>query len=117
MPEIKHTFTVGRMNKDLDERLLPNGEYRDAMNIEVSGSDGSNVGSVQNIRGNRQLKNVGITGAKCIGSIADTENEKIYWFVCGTTVDAIIEYDQVSDDIAFVCVDKNNVLNLSLIHI
>ena len=111
MPEIKHTFTVGRMNKDLDERLLPNGEYRDAMNIEVSGSDGSNVGSVQNIRGNRQLKNVGITGAKCIGSIADTENEKIYWFVCGTTVDAIIEYDQVSDDIAFVCVDKNNVLN------
>ena len=23
MPEIKNTFTSGRMNKDLDERLLP----------------------------------------------------------------------------------------------
>ena len=28
MPEIKHQFTGGKMNKDLDERLVPNGEYR-----------------------------------------------------------------------------------------
>ena len=32
------------MNKDLDERLLPNGQYRDAINVEVSTSEGSNVG-------------------------------------------------------------------------
>ena len=37
------------MNKDLDERLVPNGEYRDAQNIEVVTSEGSDVGSVQNI--------------------------------------------------------------------
>ena len=30
MPEIKRTFTAGKMNKDLDERLVRNGEYRDA---------------------------------------------------------------------------------------
>jgi len=36
------------MNKDLDERLLPNKEYRDAMNVEVTSSDSSNVGSIQN---------------------------------------------------------------------
>ena len=35
MPEIKHSFTAGKMNKDLDERLVPNGQYRDAMNIQV----------------------------------------------------------------------------------
>ena len=35
MPELKHTFTSGRMNKDLDERLVPNGEYRDALNVEI----------------------------------------------------------------------------------
>ena len=28
-----HVFQSGKMNKDLDERLVPNGEYRDAMNI------------------------------------------------------------------------------------
>ena len=38
MPEIKNTFLQGKMNKDLDERLIPKGQYRDAMNIEVSTS-------------------------------------------------------------------------------
>ena len=52
MAEIKNTFTQGKMNKDLDERILPNGQYRDAMNIEVTTSEGSNVGTVQNILGN-----------------------------------------------------------------
>ena len=40
------------MNKDLDERLVPNGEYRDALNIEVSTSEDSDIGTVQNILGN-----------------------------------------------------------------
>ena len=52
MPEIKNQFTGGKMNKDVDERLVPKGEYRDAMNIQVSTSEGSDVGTVQNIKGN-----------------------------------------------------------------
>ena len=36
MPELKRTFSKGRMNKDLDERLVPLGEYRDAKNIEIN---------------------------------------------------------------------------------
>ena len=52
MPEIKNTFTQGKMNKDLDERLVPNGQYRDGLNIQVSTSEGSDVGTVQNILGN-----------------------------------------------------------------
>ena len=51
MPELKRVFTSGRMNKDLDVRLIPNGEYRDAQNIEIATSDGSDVGSIQNISG------------------------------------------------------------------
>ena len=43
MPEIKHSFSQGKMNKDLDERLVPNGQYRDAMNIQVATSEGSSV--------------------------------------------------------------------------
>ena len=35
------------MNKDLDERIIRNGEYRDAMNIQVSTSEGSDVGTIQ----------------------------------------------------------------------
>ena len=109
MPEISHTFTTGKMNKDLDERILPNGEYRDALNIQVSGSDGSNVGSVQNVMGNRlayqKAGKINIAGSKCIGGIVDTENEKIYWFISGSSVDAIIEYNQIDKACTPVLVD------------
>ena len=113
MPEIQHTFTAGKMNKDLDERLVPNGQYRDAMNIQVASSDGDDVGAVQNILGNIQRGVVGITGGKCIGSIADTENEKIYWFVCGNSTDAIIEYDQIANEVNPILIDTVGVLNFS----
>ena len=52
MPEIKNNFIQGKMNKDLDDRILPNGQYRDANNITVSKSENSDVGTVQNIKGN-----------------------------------------------------------------
>ena len=39
MPEIKTAFTGGKMNKDLDERLIPNGEYKDALNILLVDSE------------------------------------------------------------------------------
>ena len=51
------------MNKDLDERLVPNGEYRDALNLEVATSEGSDVGSLQTLLGkvervNRTLNDI-----------------------------------------------------------
>ena len=58
MPEIKNSFTQGRMNKDFDERLIPNGQYRDALNIQVSTSEESNIGTVQNILGNERVENL-----------------------------------------------------------
>ena len=57
MPELKHTFSNGRMNKDLDERLVREGDYRDATNIEVTTSEGSNSGVVQTWRGNIKINN------------------------------------------------------------
>ena len=56
MPKLAHNFVQGKMNKDLDERLVPNGQYRDALNIQVSTSEGSDVGAVENILGNTKLK-------------------------------------------------------------
>ena len=87
MPEIKHTFTAGKMNKDLDERLVRDGEYRDAMNIQVSTSEGSDVGTVQNILGNSLVGGQGnISGdTHCVGSISDEKNDKLYWFITNKT--------------------------------
>ncbi len=83
MPEIKHNFTGGKMNKDLDERLVPNGEYRDAMNMQVSTSEGSDVGTAQNILGNSLISGQSFFSetANCVGSIANEKNDKLYYFV------------------------------------
>jgi len=86
MPEIKHTFTGGKMNKDLDERLVPNGEYRDAMNIQVrttsGGDDGiGDAGSVQNIKGNSIIGSSqgDLLNHQCAGSVVDEKNDVAYF--------------------------------------
>ena len=100
MPEIKNSFLQGKMNKDLDERLIPNGQYRDAMNVEVSAAEGADVGTIRNILGNTNITGFSIhDSCKCVGSIANEKTNKLYWFIhCdyeeGT--DAIIEYDQTA---------------------
>jgi hypothetical protein len=58
MPEVKNTFLKSKMNKDLDARILPNGEYRDAQNVNVSKSEGEDVGSLENVLSNIQISNV-----------------------------------------------------------
>ncbi len=85
MPELKRNFTKGRINKDLDERMVPNGEYRDALNIEVATSEGSNVGTVQTLKGNTKIQlpssyNLG-DNATCVGTITKDNTNKLYWLV------------------------------------
>ncbi len=82
MAEIKHNFAGGKMNKDVDERLVPNGEYRDAMNIQVSTSEGPDVGTIQNILGNEEVNMPNVSdNSICVGSVADEKNDAFYWLV------------------------------------
>ena len=90
MPEIKNTFLKGKMNKDLDDRLLPEGEYRDAVNIQVSKSDENNIGAVQTLRGNKLAyagENPSLIGEgfQCIGSFFDEKANRIFWFLTDNT--------------------------------
>ena len=93
MPEIKHIFTGGKMNKDLDERLVQNGEYRDAMNIQVRTTDDNDSGTMQNIKGNIETLGVQVLDTdytqyldqnakpRCIASVTDEKNDDIYFFI------------------------------------
>ena len=92
MPEIKRNFTKGKMNKDLDERLVPPGEYRHAQNIQVSTSEESDVGTVTNVLGNIQgcayyesnpQANPIPTESTTVGSISDEKNDTLYWLIAG----------------------------------
>jgi len=118
MPEIKNTLLKGRMNKDLDERLVPNGEYRDALNINVSTSEESDVGAAQTILGNTRIEDViDSENYICVGSIANEKTNKLYWFVKNDVsgIDAILEYDSKLDEVFYIFTDiKSNTDNAVL---
>ena len=117
MARINNVFSQGKMNKDLDERIIPNGEYRDAMNIQLSTSDGSNVGVIQNLLGNQILSNnINIASGTCVGTVVDEKDNAIYWFVTDSNRDMILQYKNGLTKVVFNDPSKQ-VLKLSLIHI
>ena len=87
MANLQRNFIAGIMNKSLDERLLPNGQYVDALNVRLGSTEETEVGSVENTKGNLPITDLEYDGnklssdAKCIGAYEDGGNETIYWFV------------------------------------
>lgn len=88
MANITRTFTAGKMNKVIDQRLLPEGQYVDAMNIRMGSTENSEVGVIENTKGNIPLTSLAYidgtklsTEAVCIGAIDDSARETLYWFV------------------------------------
>ena len=73
------------MNKDLDARLIPNGEYRNAINVQISKSEGDGVGSVENILGNTivfDLQTItGVNNLYCIGYLSDDISNTVFLFL------------------------------------
>ena len=105
MAELQRNFLQGIMNKDLDPHFLPDGQYRDALNIIVGDSDGqfvaiegSNNGAAQNYLGNTLMNSaLGLTNARCIGALAYDASNLIYWLVAADNADAIYEYNETLD--------------------
>jgi len=108
MAELKRNFLKSRMNKDLDERLISNGEYRDATNIEITTSESSQTGTVQTLSGNTKwegninkgsqnniLPSSNYTSAQTVGYYNDNENNAIYNFVAGASD---LKIDEVATD-------------------
>ncbi len=85
MAKAINTFLKSKMNKDLDARLIPNGEYRDAYNIQVSRSDGDGVGTVENILGNYPVFDfeaiTGVSNLYCIGHLKDDNSNTVFLFL------------------------------------
>ena len=66
MANIQRNFIAGRMNKSLDERLIPNGEYIDALNVRLGSTEETEIGAVENSKGNTTDNNTSIYGRNCI---------------------------------------------------
>ena len=98
------------MNKDLDERIIPNGQYRDAMNVKVTSSDDASVGTVQNLLGNYRVEDIVPVGYVCIATVADEKTNCLYWFVTNrqTLKHAILQYNIYEEAHKVVLLDEHN---------
>ena len=85
MAIFKNLFIKSKMNKDLDDRLLPQGEYRDAENIQVSKSEGEDVGALENVLGNSEFIDftdiTSNTAIQCVGYLVSEINSCFYFFL------------------------------------
>ena len=111
MAQVTNTFIGGGMNKDLDERLIPEGFYRYALNIDVDSDSGSNVGTARNSLGNTLVADLAdvvtrfdplTDNARTIGSVKYETDNLMYWMVAADTFDGIFEYNEDTGAIARV---------------
>ena len=90
------------MNKDLDDRLLPNGEYRDALNVSINKSQGDgssegNVGTIQTVLGNTLIADFQSLatpnlpdGVEVIGVLPSDSTDSIYAFITNNILDPYV---------------------------
>jgi hypothetical protein len=125
MAKEQKSFVKGRMNKSVDERLLPDGEYVDAQNLRLGSTELTEVGSGENTKGNVKLTTLQYKGddlsgeAVCIGAFADDARETVYWFVhdpfndtAGGVVDMIVSFNTQSQQLTYHVV-STSVLNFN----
>ena len=115
MPIRTTNFVAGRMNKSVDERILPPGEYVDAINVRLGSTETTEIGAVENSKGNTQLttlkhNNTPLTDGVCIGAFQDGEKETIYWFIASPTADMIVSFNTNSELLRYHVV-SSSVLN------
>lgn len=119
MADVKNTFIEGRMNQDLDERLISENSYRSALNLSVSSSESSDVGAAENTMGNTKIADLAtvsgqtVVNAKTIGAVTFEAENLIYWFVSSDNFDGIYEYNEITNQTTRVLQSNTGKLNFS----
>jgi hypothetical protein len=89
MAKATNSFVTGKMNKDRDDRLLQANEYRNAMNAQVSRSEGANVGALENVLGNSLISDfralTTFSDIVSIGYCSDEINNRVFVFLTNNT--------------------------------
>lgn len=121
MAKALNTFLKSKMNKDLDARIIPSGEYRNAVNVQISKSEGDSVGSVENVLGNNKVFDfeaaTGTANLHCIGYLANDQINTVYVFLTnypfvGSTYKEEYPYEPTAKNYIFACNVQNNTLTL-----
>lgn len=113
--ELKRTFEKGVMNKDIDERLVPNGYYTHAENLITDSTEGSDLGVIKNILSNKKVTDIDLgNNVRVLNGFSDETKQKIYYFVLSDIGSFLIEYDDQTQSTTYVLKDTRSqkVLNL-----
>lgn len=79
---VEKRLFYGGMDSDTDDKLIEQGDYRDAVNVRNSIPDKSDVGSLPNVKGNLLVPYSAPSGQnKTIGHYDDVLNKRIISFV------------------------------------
>lgn len=115
--KIQNNFLQAKINKDLDERLVPNGQLVDAENFMVTSEDGGNAGVGKGVLGNFKVTSLNIPGAVTIGSASDDANNRVFYFIKGSLHDYLLEYNvDTNDTYVILKSEVGGALNLSTSH-
>lgn len=110
--KLTNTFLGGKMNMDVDERLLPNNQYRYGLNIEVVSPESEGVsyvsgnsGTLRNTLGNSiptgltgnvwyiiDKNNNPLVNARTLGVCKNEKANTLYWIITSDNEDLIVEY-------------------------
>lgn len=107
----KHLFTQGT-DFDSEDRAVEQGSYRYALNLQQY-----ETGVLQNLAGTTLVTFSLPSGAnKCIGSLDDLKDQKVYYFVFNSIAKhSILEFNPVTNSVTQVL--QNAVLNFDLDHL
>jgi hypothetical protein len=99
MPKLNNNFLKGKMNLDLDDKIIPKGEYREAGNISVTKSEGSDSGTVEQLKGFEKITNFSsdssLDGSAVIGAYFDNNKKRIIFFTTDFQIPSN-QYDSIN---------------------
>lgn len=104
---IGQDFSQGKMNKDVDSRYMPRGQYREARNARVLDTDDGNSGVIESMDGDLITVDEPLwtPGSRVVGMYE--YNNKIYHFTALKQGGfSILEHDSVTGESSHVLVDQ-----------
>ena len=131
MANLTRNFNAGKMNKVVDERLVPDGQYIDALNVRMGSTEEKSIGAIENTKGNLKLTSLVYidgtplsTDARAIGAFEDGSLETVYWFVhdpsftVGTTgkLDLVVSFNILTNILTYhvISIDNGGGVNTTL---
>ncbi len=117
MAEVKNNFLGAKMNKDVDPRIIPPGEYRNALNLQINKSEGASVGDLQTSLGNELSIDfrivTGNDNLQCVGTYVDEKSNIIIFFLTDYNQPAgAPSYDENAENYIYMYNDLTGQLDL-----